>query len=143
MTGTATETPEVKKVSIRPDTSKMVAGKSPSGGKTFHANDTVGNALAGLTLVSAVAVAASNGIDASKWSHLNIGQQRMAIGGALRKAIKDDKGAEDEAKATKLQAECDQLRSTQEPGVKKSRPRKAKLVEPTATAQAEGDSPQS
>jgi hypothetical protein len=136
MTGTTQEATEVKKVQIRPDTSKMVAGKSPSGGKTFHADDTVGNALAGLTIVSAIAMAAEFGTDAAKWAHLNIGQQRMAIGGAIRKAIKAEDGTEDPAKVELLTSKANELRSSQVPAVKKSRPKKAVLVEPKAAEPA-------
>lgn len=77
----AQETVAVRKVTIRPDTSKMV--KSASG--SFHKDDLIGNELAGLSLDQVKQIAGEVGIDHSKWSHLNNGQQRMIIGSTLRK----------------------------------------------------------
>lgn len=80
----STETAPAKPT-IRPNTENMV--KTASG--SFHKNDFIGNTLAGLTLDQVKAVADELGFDHSKYSALNNGQQRMSIGNALRKIVKD------------------------------------------------------
>lgn len=82
--------PEVKKTVIRPDISKMV--KTASG--SFHKDDLIGNSLAGLTLEQVKVVAVELGLDAGKYDHLNIGQQRMNLGNALRRIAANPEAAE-------------------------------------------------
>lgn len=72
------------KAKIRPNIANMV--KTPGG--SFHKDDAIGNALAGLTLEQVKHIAAETGIDVGKYAHLNNGQQRMTIGGILRKLVK-------------------------------------------------------
>lgn len=72
------------KAKIRPNIANMI--KTPGG--SFHKDDAIGNALAGLTLEQVKHIAAETGIDVGKYAHLNNGQQRMTIGGILRKLVK-------------------------------------------------------
>jgi hypothetical protein len=58
-------------------------------GGSFHRDDFVGNSLAGLTVDQVIEVGQEFGIDVAKYGHLNRGQQRMAIGNALRKLVPD------------------------------------------------------
>lgn len=83
-----TQTPT--KTTIRPNIKNMV--KTPGG--SFHKDDTIGNALAGLTLTQVKYIATETGIDVGKYAHLNNGQQRMTIGGILRKLVKVPEVAE-------------------------------------------------
>jgi hypothetical protein len=69
------------KARIRPNVANMVK----SSGGSFHKDDFIGNALAGLNLEQVKTIAADLGLDPSKYSHLNNGQQRMALGNSLRK----------------------------------------------------------
>lgn len=71
----------VAKTTIRPNIANMV--KTPGG--SFHKDDFIGNALAGLSLSQVQQVAVAVGLDPSKYSHLNNGQQRMTLGNQLRK----------------------------------------------------------
>lgn len=80
------ETQEVTKTSIKPNVANMVKGK----GGSLHSNDFIGGALAGLTLDQVKTIADDLGVDASKYDHLNSGQQRMNIGNRLRALVKKD-----------------------------------------------------
>lgn len=66
---------------IRPDVSKMI--KTATG--SYHKDDFVGSALAGLSVAQVLLVAVAVGLDDSKYSHLNPGQQRMTLGNQLRR----------------------------------------------------------
>ena len=103
---------QVAKTTIRPDTSKMV--KSASG--SFHKDDFVGTTLAGLTVAQVLLVAVAAGLDSSKYSHLNPGQQRMTLGNQLRKlcADVDERGLEAAAldKAVAANVESEKVRDT-------------------------------
>jgi len=83
-----TQTPT--KTTIRPNIKNMI--KTPGG--SFHKDDTIGNALDGLTLEQVKHIATETGIDVGKYAHLNNGQQRMTIGGILRKLVKVPEVAE-------------------------------------------------
>lgn len=72
------------KAKIRPNIANMI--KTPGG--SFHKDDIIGNALAGLTPEQVKHIATEIGIDVGKYAHLNNGQQRMTIGGILRKLVK-------------------------------------------------------
>ena len=72
------------KAKIRPNIANMI--KTPGG--SFHKDDAIGNALAGLTLEQVKHIAVETGIDVGKYAYLNNGQQRMTIGGILRKLVK-------------------------------------------------------
>ena len=85
-----TETTEVAKTTIRPDTSKMV--KTASG--SFHKDDFIGNKLAGLTVAQVLTIGAEMGVEVSKYSHLNPGQQRMNVGNALRRMSANPEAAD-------------------------------------------------
>lgn len=91
----AVETTEVKKTTIRPDVSKMV--KTSKG--SYHKDDMIGHALNGLTLDQVKVVAVELGLDADKYGHLNVGQQRMNLGNALRRLSANEEAA---AKITAL-----------------------------------------
>lgn len=60
--------------------------KTAGGRKAVDCNDKVAKALRGKTLDEVKTVARKNGLKdrLPKWEHLNPGQQRMAIGNALR-----------------------------------------------------------
>ena len=85
----AVETAEVKKTTIRPDVSKMV--KTSKG--SYHKDDLIGHALNGLTLDQVKVVAVELGLDADKYGHLNVGQQRMNLGNALRRLSANEEAA--------------------------------------------------
>lgn len=95
------------KPAIRPDTSKMV--KTASG--SYHKDDFVGSTLSGLTVAQVLVVAVLVGLEASKYAHLNPGQQRMTLGNQLRKmcAEVDETGLEgaalDKAVAANIESE--------------------------------------
>lgn len=85
-----TETTEVAKTTIRPDTSKMV--KTANG--SFHKDDFIGNKLAGLSVAQVLAIGTGLGVDTGKYAHLNPGQQRMNVGNALRRMSANPEAAE-------------------------------------------------
>jgi hypothetical protein len=98
----ATVHPE--KTSIRPKVEGMVKTKSGS----FHKDDFLGNALAGVTVEQVKLVAAEMGVDTGKYDHLNPGQQRMNIGNRLR-ALTTHKEGESEEKMAEIDANRDLL----------------------------------
>jgi hypothetical protein len=71
-----------------------VGSRAFSGKKSAHCNDVVAQALEGKDLDEVKRIAATRmHIDArtfEKWSHLNSGHQRMLIGIALRKHLKEE-----------------------------------------------------
>ena len=103
---------EVKKTVIRPDTSKMVKAK----GGSFHKDDFIGNKLAGLTVAQVLTIGAEMGVEVSKYSHLNPGQQRMTLGNQLRARCADvsEDGLEGEAldKAIAANVASEKIRDT-------------------------------
>ncbi len=89
-----------KEVRVKPDLSKYVKGVSGSGKKTMRTNDHVAESLDGFTLDEVYRVA-SELTDTpekeyrDKYSHLNVGMQRMNLGNRIRGAIaKQDKARE-------------------------------------------------
>lgn len=72
------------KAKIRPNIANMIKTL----GGSFHKDDFIGNSLAGLSLAQVVYIAQECGVDVGKYAHLNNGQQRMTIGGILRKLVK-------------------------------------------------------
>lgn len=89
MEATVTES----KAKIRPNTEGMVKGK----GGSFHKDDFVGTNLAGLTIDQVKAIATDIGIDAAKYDHLNVGQQRMNLGNRIRPLVTHKDGQKEEA----------------------------------------------
>ncbi len=89
-----------KEVSVKPDLSKYVKGVSGSGKKTMRTNDLVGASLDGFTLDEVYGVAQELTDTPAKefrdkYSHLNVGMQRMNLGNRIRGAIaKQDKARE-------------------------------------------------
>jgi hypothetical protein len=93
----AKEESAAKEVRVKPDLSKYVKGVSGSGKKTMRTNDHVAASLDGFTLDEVYRVA-SELTDTpekeyrDKYSHLNVGMQRMNLGNRIRGAIaKQDK----------------------------------------------------
>jgi hypothetical protein len=93
--------PNTEKTTIRPDTSKMVKAK----GGTFHKDDTIGNALEGVSVDGVIAIATKLEIDTAKYQHLNRGQQRMTIGNIMRRLVQEEQEAIAKADAGQLAAE--------------------------------------
>lgn len=87
---------ESKKIVIRPDITKMVKTKSGS----YHKDDFIGNELTGLSLDQVKEIASAISVDTNKWSHLNNGQQRMTIGGVLRKLTTGETQEVEDARET-------------------------------------------
>jgi len=89
-----------KEVRVKPDLSKYVKGVSGSGKKTMRTNDHVAASLDGFTLDEVYAVAQELTDTPAKeyrdkYSHLNVGMQRMNLGNRIRGAIaKQDKARE-------------------------------------------------
>lgn len=143
----ATEVTKAK-VIIRPDTSKMVKTK----GGSYHTDDFIGNALAGLTVDQVIVIGTEMGIDASKYSHLNRGQIRMTIGTALRKLAKDGEG-DDAAKIGNLsdsfragnekdaaeKAAAKEAVKAEKAAAKEAKPKKEKKAKVADDAEGEGD----
>ena len=77
---------EAKKAIIRPNIANMVK----TAGGSYHKDDFVGNALAGLTLDQVKNISSEIGLDPSKYEHLNNGQQRMTLGSQIRKHAADE-----------------------------------------------------
>lgn len=90
-----TETTATEKTRISPKTETMVKTKDGS----FHKDDFVGSTLAGLNIDQVKAIAAELGIEANKYDHLNVGQQRMNIGNRLRALTAHKDGMKEEAAA--------------------------------------------
>ena len=82
-----------EKTRIQPKTEGMVKIK----GGSFHKDDFLGHCLAGLTIEQVKTVATELGVDANKYDHLNVGQQRMNIGNRLRALTAHKDGMTDEA----------------------------------------------
>lgn len=78
------ETAPVAKTVIRPNLSNYVRDKSGSGKRSHRIDDFTARTLAGKSLETIKEGAPLLGIDASKWEHLNPGQQRMLIGNGIR-----------------------------------------------------------
>ncbi len=89
-----------KEVRVKPDLTKYVKGVSGSGKKTMRTNDFVAESLNGFTLDEVYRVATElTEIEQkelrSRYSHLNVGMQRMNLGNRIRGAIaKQDKARE-------------------------------------------------
>lgn len=105
----ATETAEVAKTVIRPDTDTYVNGISASGAKTQHNGDAVATALNGAS-VDEVATIAGTLLKAdpaelkAKYAHLNVGQQRMNLGNRIRGIFNKLEKAEEGTGVTALSA---------------------------------------
>jgi hypothetical protein len=82
---------EGSKNAIRPDVSKYVTGVSGSGKKTLNNGDQIALALNGLNLEQVVEIAEAlipEATDlATRYSKLNVGQQRMNLGNRIRGAV--------------------------------------------------------
>lgn len=89
------QTATVEKTRISPKTEGMVKTK----GGSFHKDDFVGSVLAGLNIEQVKAVATELGIDADKYDHLNVGQQRMNIGNRMRALTAHKDGMKEDAAA--------------------------------------------
>ena len=86
------ETKSEAKTVIRPDVSAYKKGRSASGTITQHNGDVVATGLNGLNVEETASIASSlTKVDAkdliAKYSHLNIGQQRMCLGNRIRGAV--------------------------------------------------------
>ena len=89
------EAPEAAtpKTTIRPDTSEYKKARSAGGGMSQHNGDVVAVGLAGMNVLEVAKVASlliSGETEEqllAKYSHLNIGQQRMALGNRVRGAV--------------------------------------------------------
>jgi hypothetical protein len=82
--------------------------KTASGRRAVDCNDAVSARLRGKTPEQVEAIAEKAGLDLGRWSHLNAGMKRMAIGNALRaqERAKEKAKAEREArKAAKTAAQ--------------------------------------
>lgn len=62
--------------------------KTASGSPSVHCGDDVASAMLGLTHDELAPLAKENGIDFTRWSHLNPGMQRMNLGNVLRRMHK-------------------------------------------------------
>lgn len=104
-----TETVETKSKITKGE--NYVATKTAKGTKSFTCGDDVAERLAGMDIEDVYGIAADEtGVDEQelrdKYSHLNVGMQRMSLGNRIRGAI--NKRARDEAKAAeKAKAEKD------------------------------------
>lgn len=151
----ATETQEtVESTKIRPDLEKYTKARSASGSITHHNGDAVASALEGLTVdeVASLAVKATGDEELlTRYSHLNIGQQRMNLGNRIRGAIarrnKENEKAVQIAiaegkDAPELESGEDKLASLAAPFRKKADERAAKAkaeAEAKAEAKAKAD----
>lgn len=78
-----------EKTIIRANTEKYQRAKAASGAMSQHNGDAVAQTLAGLPLESVLAIAnkmTSTDLSA-KYTHLNVGQQRMNLGNRIRGAV--------------------------------------------------------
>lgn len=78
-----------EKTIIRANTEKYQRAKAASGAMSQHNGDVVAQTLAGLPLESVLAIAnkmTSTDLSA-KYTHLNVGQQRMNLGNRIRGAV--------------------------------------------------------
>jgi colicin import membrane protein len=88
------------KVSIKVDQDKYVSTKSASGKKSQRRDDAVAEALDGLT-VNGVYKVADTILEEDfreKYSHLNVGMQRMNVGNRLRAWVSKGEVGDDRAK---------------------------------------------
>ena len=96
------ETAAPEKTVIRPKLENYVRAKSAGGKRTHRTDDFVARTLAGKDLGEIKTGAALLGIDATKWNHVNVGQQRMLIGNALRNRLKAEKDGLSEEQVTQV-----------------------------------------
>ena len=86
------------KTEIKPDTTNYVKAKSASGSASMNNGDSVATVLQGMNIdeISTIAVALTGQEDlATRYTHLNVGQQRMNLGNRIRGAVsKFDKANE-------------------------------------------------
>ena len=81
------------KVTIRPDTESYTKARAAGGGMSQHNGDVIAVGLAGMNVQEVAKVAAVLIPDATddelvqKYSHLNVGQQRMNLGNRVRGAV--------------------------------------------------------
>lgn len=83
---------EVEKTRIEIPTDKYVKAKSASGAVSRHNGDVVASALEGLTIDEVFSLAAEvteqeESMLREKYSHLNVGQQRMNLGNRIRGVV--------------------------------------------------------
>ncbi len=81
---------EGTKTVIRPNLEEYVTARAASGAKSQHNGDPVASALEGATLeeVTGLAVEIVGDADlATKYNHLNLGQQRMNLGNRIRGVV--------------------------------------------------------
>lgn len=78
-----------EKTIIRANTEKYQRAKAASGAVSQHNGDVVAQTLAGMPLESVLAIANKmTSVDLSaKYTHLNLGQQRMNLGNRIRGAV--------------------------------------------------------
>ena len=139
----------VEKARIRPNIASMV--KTATG--SYHKDDFIGTTLNGLTVDQVKTIATENGLDVSKYEHLNPGQQRMTLGNTLRKMTNmvDETGLEgaalDKAIAANVESEkirdgvaeqADAFRAANEAAAAEKAAAKAAAKAP-AVAEGEGD----
>lgn len=84
---TDVQTSEASKTVIRPNLQNYVRAKSGTGKRTHRIDDFTARTLDGKSLDSIKEGANVLGINHTKWSHLNPGQQRMLIGNAIRSRL--------------------------------------------------------
>ncbi len=149
----ATPTAETKaaeasdKTTIRPKVDNYVRTRTANGTVSHHSGDPVATALAGMTIDEveklAVRVTGDESL-ATKYAHLNVGQQRMNLGNRIRGAIaKKDKANEAELKKLKegdpqpeQESGVDAFTRVSKPFVEAARQRMGKM-EAEAKAKAE------
>ena len=89
----ATEDTSIGKTVIRPDTTEYKRAKSASGAMSQHNGDIVASRIVGFSVEQVAGVLAIMIPDTTvhgimtKYAHLNVGQQRMAVGNRLRGAL--------------------------------------------------------
>lgn len=92
-TNEAVEGSEATGATIRPDTSDYANARAAGGGMSKHNGDPVATGLVGMNVDEVAKVASALIPDSTpealikKYSHLNIGQQRMNLGNRVRGAI--------------------------------------------------------
>lgn len=133
------------KTSIRPDVSKMI--KTANG--SYHKDDALGHALAGLTVDQVKTIGTDLGVEVGKYAHLNPGQQRMNIGNALRRISADPEALEKivnlagtfkEGNAAKAEAEAAEKAAAKaaKAAEKAAKPKKEKKAKVADSAEGEG-----
>jgi len=137
-----------KEVRVKPDLSKYVKGVSGSGKKTMRTNDHVAASLDGFTLDEVYRVASEltetpEKEYREKYSHLNVGMQRMNLGNRIRGAIaKQDKAREKDKSiangAKLLEIACEKPRAAADSRAK-AKAAKAKAAEAKAAEKAKED----